>query len=54
MLNCKYCDYLKALSNYNAANEETFVCDFTSTIFENDVENLDIDPPCYCLKLHCA
>lgn len=40
MLECKLCDYYKAL-NGNASK-----CGFTGVLFKDDVENLEMEYPC--------
>jgi DNA helicase TIP49 (TBP-interacting protein) len=47
MLECKLCDYYKSFSNHVCPNHDAGKCEFTGMLFFDDVENLDIEYPCY-------
>lgn len=50
MMYCKYCDYFKPAAEEQKKTGDSFFCEMTGTLFEEDVENLNMDHPCHCLN----
>ncbi|QEY34465.1 hypothetical protein FL966_05035 [Caproiciproducens galactitolivorans] len=46
MLDCKLCNYYHAVSGKSFPGLNLGICDFSDTLFIEDVENLNIEYPC--------
>lgn len=46
MLNCELCNYLKTM-NLKGSNKKISVCEYTDFVFRKNIEDYDIEYPCY-------
>lgn len=44
-MECRLCDYFKIIG-YSKSGKEISKCNFTNTLFGDNVENIDINYPC--------
>jgi hypothetical protein len=48
MLNCELCNYYKSLqANNEAGSKNSSVCELVNFTFNKDIEELDIEYPCF-------
>jgi hypothetical protein len=47
-MDCKYCDYFKMMKGLNeSSGSENFICEFAGYIFPEDVEEMNMEYPCF-------